>query len=100
MDEEYTKEDLTRSTEGSESKPEPEIQKIYCGPNIPSKGLFTYQVFLGGFSYAVKQLMQEIPEIEKLMVDVKNVDDVRMRINQKGSLENLYYERIKGKVKK
>lgn len=92
MDEEY----MTPTVKSTEV--EDESQKIYCGPNIPSRGLFKYQVFLGGLPFNVKELILAIPEIEKLIVNAVEVDDLRMKINRKGSAENLYYETIKKKV--
>lgn len=74
-------------------------QKIYCGPNLPRYGLMSYQVFLGEYPGNVQEAIRDIPEIEHLIVEVKELETLRRRIKESGTVEKLYYERVKGKVK-
>ena len=98
MVEGYTKAGSMKS--GAEVSEETETQVMYCGPNIPSKGIFTYQVYLGGLPYSVKAMIEEIPEIEKLIVPVSKCEETRAKIRRKGTLEYKYNELIRGKVSK
>ena len=94
MDEEV----MQTGTKNTEPEEKDNMHVIYCGPNIPSKGIFKYQVFIGGLSYSMKKMIASVPEIEKLIVPVREADEMRAKIKRKGSAENLYYERVKGTV--
>ena len=100
--------ELLQDTESHMSEPENENENesinssvmhvMYCGPNLPSKGIFSYQVYIGGLPVNVKEMIQEVPEIERLIVPVRDADEMRAKIRRKGTAENLWYERVKGKV--
>ena len=89
---------MESESEQNKSIPNTE-QLIYCGPNVPKRGVFCYQVFIGGLPFNVRELIAEIPEAEKLIVPVNELEQTRRRISVKGTVEHLYYERIEGKVK-
>lgn len=98
MDEEL-KQDTTKNTATDNNADKNEnIHVMYCGPNIPSKGIFAYQVYIGGLPYNVREMTEKIPEIKKLICPVRDADAMRAKIARKGSAESIYYERVKGKV--
>ena len=71
---------------------------IYCGPGIPKMGIRQYQVFSGGMSFIIKQAIEKIPEIEKLIVSCSELTSMREKISTRGTPENLYYEQVRGKI--
>ncbi|MBQ3395557.1 MAG: hypothetical protein IJP97_05130 [Synergistaceae bacterium] len=82
MDEEV----MQTGTKNTEPEEKENMHVIYCGPNIPSKGIFTYQVYIGGLPYNVKEMIAIVPEIEKLIVPVREADEMRAKIAKKGSI--------------
>ena len=61
---------------------------VYCGPNIPKGNLPSMAVFRGGLPGNVRRLAEKIPEIDKLIVPVSRLSDVRKKIAERGSEEN------------
>ena len=101
MDEEYMKDDYIGSEIESESESESEsiMQKIYAGPNLWHHGLFQYQVFNGGYTGNVKELMKKYPLIEKFMCEIGEIETMRQKTDRKGTAEHEYYERLQEQVR-
>lgn len=67
-------------------------KKIYVGPGKP--GLLTNTVYDGGYPLYVQEMIDECPEIEKLMVEIKNYRTSQQKIKEIGTLENSYARKI------
>lgn len=66
--------------------------KIYTGPNIIAFALMKYQIFRGGLPPYVARAIEKIPEIESLIVSVKELETMRQKISRPGTNEaRLYY---------
>ena len=65
---------------------------IYVGPNILAFALQKYQIFRGGLPPYVVRAIEKIPEIESLIVPVRELESVRMKIRKAGTNEaRLFY---------
>ena len=65
---------------------------IYVGPNILAFALQKYQIFRGGLPPYVVRAIEKIPEIESLIVPVRELESVRMIIRKAGTNEaRLFY---------
>ena len=73
-------------------------QVVYCGPNLPKYGITQYQVYLGGYPVNLKEAIAVCPEIEKLIVGIDELEKTRRNIKIKGTIEQLRYERICGRM--
>lgn len=62
-----------------------DLKRIYIGPG--KLGLITNTVFDGELPMHVKQMVEECPEIEKLLVPIKDYKIKRGKVNRKGTLE-------------
>ena len=60
---------------------------IYTGPNVLRLNLARFQVFRGGLPLHVKRAIEKIPEIEKLIVPVTELEAMREKIDTPGSNE-------------
>ena len=67
-------------------------QKIYVGPNL--LGLPKYTVVETVKVPHVQSFISECPEIEKLFVSIEQMAEVEARVNQKGTLEHRYYNKV------
>lgn len=73
-------------------------KKIYVGPGKP--GLVTNTVYDGGYPIFIKEMIEECPEIEKLMVAIKDYSTAQQKIREKGTLEHAHAEKIMAYFKK
>lgn len=65
-------------------------RKIYCGPSLPGLNQFT---ILNGVPKHLELHMKQCPEIEKLIVEVPKLNEVRLKLLVRGSYEErLYYK--------
>ena len=71
---------------------------IYCGPSLPKYGLSRFQVYAGKIPYNVKQAIEVIPEIEKLIVPYQELDVMRGKIAHRGTPEYEYYQAVSMKI--
>lgn len=67
-------------------------KRIYVGPGRP--GLITNTVYDGGYPIYVKEMMEECPAIEKLMVKIKDYTKAKENINKKGTIENRHAQKV------
>lgn len=66
--------------------------KIYTGPNIIAFALMKFQVFRGGLPPYIKRAIEKIPEIEALIVPVRELEEMRQKIGRPGTNEaRLFY---------
>lgn len=75
---------------------EPQVpqQKIYIGPGIAKEGVLHNQVFLNGLPPHMQLAIQHYPEIQELIVDVKDYSEASEKVKRKGTPLNAYYEAI------
>ena len=60
---------------------------VYTGPNIHPLALQRFQVFRGGLPPYVQRAIERIPEIEKLIVPVRELESTRRKIDKPGTNE-------------
>ena len=64
---------------------------IYTGPNIFALALMRFQVFKGGLPPYVQRAIEKIPEIQKLIVPVSELESMRAKIDKPGSPEARFF---------
>ncbi len=66
--------------------------EIYTGPNILAFALQKFQLFRGGLPPHVVRAIEKIPDIQKLIVPVSELESMRQKIGRPGTNESrLYY---------
>lgn len=84
-EDEIVQEEIT----GTDTDIEPEI---YTGPNILAFALQKFQLFRGGLPPHVMRAIEKIPDIQKLIVPVSELEAMRQKIVRPGTNESrLYY---------
>lgn len=65
----------------------------YCGPSI--KGIAPrYTVFLDGLPGKLKEQMEQVPLLKALLVPIDKLPEMRMKIEQDGTRENILYKKV------
>ena len=64
---------------------------IYTGPNIFAIALRRFQVFRGGLPPYVKRAIEIIPDIQKLIVPVNELEAMRAKIDKPGTSEARFF---------
>lgn len=82
-------EDLVTDNEEVE---ELSVQRIYVGPGRP--GLITNTVYSDGYPIFVSEMIEECPSIEKLMVKIADYSTAKVRVGEKGTVENTNAQKI------
>lgn len=78
-----------------EKKEEKKYSKMYLGPTIGKYGLQNGAVIIGDMKTLYGNAIKEIPELEKLFVNVdKDLALKKGAIFQKGTNENFYYSKV------
>ena len=67
-------------------------QKIYVGPNL--LGLPKYTVVESIKVPHIQTFIKDCPEIQKLFVAIDEMAQAEERMNQKGTLEHRYYNKV------
>lgn len=67
---------------------------IYTGPNLRTLGLNRWDVFRGGLQPYVKRAIEKIPDIEKLIVPVDELEETRKKIDKPGTNEARLFREI------
>lgn len=62
-----------------------ESKRIYVGPGKP--GLITNTVYSGGFPIFVKEMIEECPAIESLMVRISDYPTAKEKVRKMGTIE-------------
>ena len=73
---------------------------IYTGPNILALALDRFRVFRGGLPLYVKRAIEKIPDIEKLIVPVSELENMRTKIDSPGSNEARIFNAIQKEAAK
>lgn len=73
---------------------------IYTGPNIFDFGLFQFQVFQEGLPPYVKRAIEKIPDINRLIVPVDELENTRAKIEKSGTLEARIFYKIQQESEK
>lgn len=64
---------------------------VYCGPTI--KGLAPqYTVFVGGVPAKLAEIAEEHPVVKALIVPREKLAEMRVKVEQNGTRENLLYQ--------
>lgn len=71
------------------------MQTIYCGPTLPHGALLAYSVFIGPLPATVEKVIDECPEVGRLIVPVEKLGEVRRRCEISGTEKNRLYKEIK-----
>lgn len=67
-------------------------KKIYVGPGSP--GLMPNTVYDGGYPLYVQEMIDDCPEIEKLMVNIDQYAVSQKSVKENGSLLNTYAKKV------
>lgn len=70
---------------------------IYIGPTVRAGALRTNAAFTGTRNEVkeyLKEILEEIPQVERLFVPVKRLAESKEKIKDKGTLLNKYYNEI------
>ena len=67
---------------------------IYTGPTVYPLALERFKLFRGGLPFFVKRAIEKIPEIEKLIVPVSELEEMRSKIDRPGSNEARLFSAI------
>ena len=67
-------------------------QLIYVGPNL--LGLPKYTVVESLKVPNLQKFIKDCPDIEKLIVPIKEMSEIEARIKQKGTLEHRYFNKV------
>ena len=86
-DDEILQEDITDTDTQSEPQ-------IYTGPNIFKMALQRFQVFRGGLPPYVKRAIERIPDIEKLIVPVSELEAMRRKTEKPGTNEARLFREV------
>lgn len=71
---------------------------IYTGPDVAKLGVMQFQVYINGLPLYVKRAIEKIPDIEKLIVPVEDLELTREKIKTSGTMEASIYKRIQKAV--
>lgn len=67
---------------------------IYTGPNVARFGVMQFQGYTNGIPEFVSRAIEKIPEIEKLIVSVADLEKTRTKLDISGSYENRIFKEI------
>ncbi|GHV50420.1 hypothetical protein FACS1894216_02580 [Synergistales bacterium] len=73
---------------------QPSEPLVYCGPTLPRAKILTMSVYKNGLPDHVTALVQEKPEIGKLIVPVSMMSGARKRTDTPGTEEHRLYHAI------
>lgn len=73
---------------------------IYTGPNVLALALERFKLFRGGLPFFVRRAIEKIPEIEKLIVPISELEATREKINSPGSNEARLFSAIQKAAEK
>ena len=68
-------------------------QKMYIGPSIPGV-VKNSTVFIGDLPKRLTEVSQQVPSIQNLVVPIERITEAKKALSQKGSVEDVSYERI------
>lgn len=66
---------------------------VYCGPTI--KGIAPqYTVFTDGMPEKLKEKVEQVPLIKAMLVPLSKFAEMRVKIEQPGTRENILYKKV------
>lgn len=75
-----------------QEKAQPKAEKpeatIYIGPNLPGGRLTSFRVFREGLPSYLGDLLQERPELKRLIVPLSSFQEARKRVATPGTIEH------------
>lgn len=70
----------------------------YCGPTV--KGIAPqYTVFVDGLPEKLKEKVEQVPFLKALIVPLDKLAEMRVKIEQDGTRENILYKKAAGLMK-
>lgn len=96
---EVVKENNTKETNDAE-KDKYEAEKetfIYIGPTVRNGALKTNAMLTGTkeeIKKYLKEILETVPQVERLVIPLRNLPDSKSKVGQKGTLLNKYYNEI------
>lgn len=79
----------------AEKKKKVEEAVIYIGPNLGRGRLLAYTVFRSGIPEHLKDLREQNPEMDTLMIPVSDLKHGIANIKRTGTAENLAFQSLK-----
>ena len=73
---------------------------IYVGPNSFELMMKKFQVFTGGLPLYVKRAVEQIPKIERLIVPVSQLEEMRAKIEKSGTYEARIFYDVEKEIEK
>ena len=73
---------------------------IYVGPNSFELMMKKFQVFTGGLPLYVKRAIEQIPQIERLIVPVSQLEEMRAKIEKSGTYEARIFYDVEKEIEK
>lgn len=67
---------------------------IYCGPDIPKKGLKKFRVYSLPLAFEIQNAIVEFPIIENLLTAPENLETFREKIKTLGTPQHEYYKMV------
>lgn len=88
--------DTTEENSTDEVKTSTPVVRMYLGPNLFTRGLMQYQVFIGELPTEVKQFAEERePDVIKLFVSVnEGIGQSIKEVNTPDTLLHIYWNRV------
>jgi len=68
-------------------------QLIYVGPQV--KGVQRFSVFKGGYPKHLEVHLEKCPAFKQLFVPIQELNEVQMSLNNSGTVEAMFYEKVK-----
>ncbi|GEM_PF-4130511 len=72
---------------------------VYLGISVPGTALSHGNIYNNGYPDTIKNLMETMPEIKPLMIEVGKVIDFKKELAVKGSYAHTLYTRLAKRVK-
>lgn len=82
----------TTATQEAQTTAEAVGTVAYCGPTV--KGIAPqYTVFVDGLPEKLKEKVEQVPLLNALIVPLDKLADMRVKIDQEGTRENILYNK-------
>lgn len=73
---------------------------IYVGPDSFQLMLKKFQVFTGGLPLFVQRAIEQIPDIQKLIVPIEELENMRAKIAKSGTYEARIFYNVQKEIDK
>lgn len=93
-----TEKKTTAEVQAEQTAAAPETM-VYCGPTI--RGIAPqYTVFTAGLPAKLKEKMEEVPIVKALIFPLDKFAEMRAKVEQDGTRENILYKKAENLLKK